>query len=127
MDAWGVVIGILGALATIGSVIAVLLKSRGENKNAATNAKTALDARIDARVTEQLQSAWTRLDEQDTKIASLEDREKRRTGAISRILRAISQQWPKDAKAPDLSPSDIVEIEETIPIEWIRTHRPHVN
>ena len=130
----GFIIGLIGALATVGSVIALIVKSRGENKNAAANAKAALDDRIDKRVSEQLEAAWKRLDEQDTKIeeqdlkirqqdtkiSSLETREGRRTGAITRILRAIAKQWPSGVAGPDLDPMDIAEIEETIPSSWIR-------
>lgn len=119
MDPGAFLIGLLGALATIGSVIALIIKSRGENKTSDTNAKTALDKRIDERVSAQLEEAWKRLDEQDTKIAALLTREARRTGAITRILRAIAKQWP-GAEGPDLDPADIAEIEETIPAAWIR-------
>jgi len=50
----------------------------------------------------------------------MEKRETRRTGAFTRILRAIASQWPIDLKGPDLDPNDILEIEETIPPAWIR-------
>ena len=123
MDGWAVLIGILGGLAAIGTPIGLYIKSRGENKNAAANAKTALDAKIDARVEKQLEGAWARLDEQDQKILSLEARETRRTGAITRILRAIAAQWPAGTQGPDLDPSDIAEIEETIPAAWIRNKK----
>lgn len=122
MDGWSVLIAILGALATAGSTLALFVKSRGENKQAAVNAKTALDARIDARIEQQLKSAWERIDEVESEFKALETRETRRTGAITRILRAISQQWPANTNGPDLDPSDISEIEETIPPSWIRRH-----
>lgn len=138
---WSAIIGVLGALATIGSAIALIIKSRGENKNAGINAKSALDARIDQRLDTQLKSAWERLDLQDKKIDEqnielgkqkisldnqsaqikvLEERETRRSGAITRILRDIARQWPSGTKGPDLDPADILEIEETIPAAWIR-------
>lgn len=116
MNDGGFIIGLIGALATIGSVIALVIKSRGEN----LNAKNALDDRIDKRISEQLENAWRRLDEQDAKITSLEARETSRTGAISRILRAIAKQWPIGFSGPDLDAADIAEIEETIPSSWIK-------
>lgn len=129
MDGFSILIGVLGALATVGSTLALYLKSRGENKNAATHAKVALDSLIDQRVSTQLKGAWTRLDEQDEKLRDqnekidlLEARDTRRMGAITRILRAIAHQWPSGTSGPDLNPMDISEIEETIPAEWIRKH-----
>lgn len=121
MDGWSVLIGILGAVATLGSTLFLFVKSRGEDKHATTNAKTALDARIDERIGQQLSIAWDRIDELEAAFKALESRETRRTGAITRILRAIAQQWPHDSRGPDLDPSDISEIEEVIPPSWIRT------
>lgn len=115
----GIIIAVIGAIVSIASIIALVLKSRGENKNAATSAKTALDSLIDARVTKQLETAWLRIDEVEGKFQALELRETRRTGAITRILRAIASQWP-GPQGPDLDPADIAEIEETIPVSWIR-------
>ena len=119
MDGWSVVIGVLGALAAVGSAVAVIIKSRSDGTSAKVSAKTALDARIDARVEAQLQAAWKRIDEVETAFRALESRETRRTGAITRILRAIAAQWPNGDHGPDLDPSDIVEIEETIPPSWM--------
>ena len=120
MDGWSVLIGVLGALATVGSTIVLFLKSRGENRHNLSNTKSALDARIDERIGQQLSVAWERIDEVEAAFKALETRENRRTGAITRILRAISQQWPIDKTGPDLDPIDISEIEETIPPSWIR-------
>lgn len=126
---WGVIIGVIGALTSIGSVIVLLIKSRTENKTASSNAKLALDRLIDERVTKQLQEAYHRLDAQDNKLKSqdekikaMETRDSRRTGAITRILKAIAKQWPAGTPGPNLDPSDIAEVEETIPMEWIRRH-----
>jgi LmbE family N-acetylglucosaminyl deacetylase len=122
MDGWSVLIGVLGALAAIGSTVVLFLKSRGENRHNTTNAKTALDARIDERIGQQLNIAWKRIDEVEAAFKALETREQRRTGAITRILRAIYQQWPIEAGGPNLDPADISEIEETIPPSWIKNH-----
>lgn len=119
MDSWGTVIGVIGALSTVASVLVLYLKSRGENKAAASNSKNALDARIDARVSQQLESAWTRIDTMEKLVHDLETREGRRTNAITRILRDIAKQWPH-ADGPKLNPLDIAEIEETIPSAWIK-------
>ena len=119
---WSVVIAFLGVTATILATVGAIYKSRSDTKQASANAKTALDARIDARVEEQLKSAWAEIDSVKADFKALETRETRRTGAITRILRAIAQQWPSGAHGPDLDPADIAEIEETIPPAWIRKH-----
>lgn len=119
-----IIVALISAAAASASAFFLFLKGRGENKNAATNAKTALDALIDERVTKQLKDAWTRIDELGTSVESLERRETRRTGAITRILLTISNQWPSGTTGPNLDPNDIAEIEETIPSQWIRNRTP---
>lgn len=119
----GLIIGVLGFVASIASVIALIIKSRGENSAAQTNAKTALDKRIDERVAEQLESAWSEIDGLKTDVETLKRNDNRKTSAITRILRAIAAQWPGD-KGPVLDPNDIAEIEETIPLAWLRSHPP---
>lgn len=116
---WTLFISITGSVTALASVIVVYVKSRGENKVGATNAKTALDARIDERVSEQLKEAWAQIDKQGEDITALQARESHRTVAITRILKAIAKQWPGET-GPDLDPADIAEIEETIPADWIR-------
>lgn len=115
----GFIIGLLGALAAIGSMIALFIKSRGDNKTSEKNAKTALDARIDARVESQLTDAWDRIKSLETDVKALQTNQSRRDGAITRILRSIAKQWP-NAEGPDLDPNDISIIEETVPAQWIR-------
>ena len=119
MDGWSIVIGILGGVASLATVVVLFLKSRGENQTALSSTKNLLDARIDARVSEQLEGAWQKIDAMSLQIDNLEDRETRRSGAITRILRDIARQWP-GIEGPNLNPSDIAEIEETIPSSWIR-------
>lgn len=127
MDIWTIVVTIAGVISTLGATIALVIKSRGENKNAASNANTAsenakqaLTDKIDARIAEQLKAAWAEIEGLKTRFKDMESRENRRTGAFTRILRAIAQQWPLDGHGPDLDPADISEIEETIPPSWIR-------
>jgi glutamate mutase epsilon subunit len=127
----GFIIGIIGSIAALSSAIFVFIKSRSENKIAEknsnileTNAKTELDARIDARVAEQLTEAWSEIEQLKKDFRLIQTRQVRRDGAITRILRAIAKQWPS-AEGPDLDPTDIAEIEETIPVQWIR--KPPVN
>lgn len=116
----GIVIAIISALVSLAAVIATIVKSKGENSNGYLSAKAAIDAQIDARVAEQLKAAWSRIDTLEAAFKALETRETRRMGAITRILRAIANQWP-GTTGPDLDPIDIAEIEETIPPAWIRT------
>jgi uncharacterized protein HemX len=132
MDSFSsLILAIIGALTAAGSVVVLWIKSRGENKNAALNAKVALDKLIDDRVTRQLTEAYGRLDAQDTKIEEqdekirqLETRESRRTGAFLRILKAIANQWPAGTEGPNLDPLDIAEVEDTVPVAWIRRRPP---
>lgn len=119
MDGWTVLISILGAIAGLGSVIAIIYKSRAESTSIATTTKATLDARIDARIASQLEGAWLRIDALGRQIDTYEKREVRRNGAITRILRDIAKQWP-NAEGPNLNPADILEIEETIPSSWFR-------
>lgn len=93
---------LLGTLATVWGV-------RSSSKS---NAKTALDARIDARVASELERVYKRLDE-------YEETHTKKMSAVARILRQIAEQWPTP-HGPDLDPRDLAEIEETIPPQWLR-------
>ncbi|OIU88675.1 hypothetical protein [Microbacterium sp. AR7-10] len=106
-------IGVLGAAAT------TFLATRGKTK---TDAKTALDARIDARVAEQLEGAWAEIGTLKSAVAELTEKDRLKSSAFARILRAIARQWPTDT-GPDLDPSDIALIEDTIPPHWVRRAR----
>jgi uncharacterized membrane protein len=105
--------GIVGA--ALASVM-LLIGTRGKTRS---DAKSALDARIDARVEKQLAGAWAEIDTLKRQVETLEQQDQRKTSAMARILRAIAGQWP-DAHGPNLDPDDIAEIEETIPPQWIR-------
>ncbi|QJU52917.1 hypothetical protein SCB71_06240 [Herbiconiux sp. KACC 21604] len=104
------VLTLAGVVVSLVAVLATFLGTRGKTK---TDAKTALDARIDARVKAELDRVYARLDE-------FEERDKKRTSAFTRILRAIAAQWTGDSRGPNLDPADIAEIEDTIPPQWIR-------
>ena len=99
-------IGLLGTLL-------VFLGTRGKTRS---DAKAALDARIDERVSEELERVYARLNE-------VEGASTRQMSAVARVLRSIANQWP-DPHGPDLDPRDIAEIEGTIPPLWIRRNRP---
>ena len=114
-----ILIALIGAIAGIVGAVALIMKYKAEYKIEELNAKVALDKLIDERVKGQLKSAWSRLDRLSEDFVSLEKRDIRRTKAITRILRTIAKQWPGDV-GPNLDPLDIDEIEETIPIQWIR-------
>lgn len=106
------VIGFLG-------IVVTFLGTRGKTR---TDAKTALDARIDARVAEQMTSAWAEIDGLKLQYKALEESEKKRSAAIVRILRTIAKQWP-DEFGPDIDTDDIAVVEELIPPTWIRNNR----
>lgn len=104
-----VLVGIVGAVVTLIGVIATYLATKGRTQ---TDMKTALDKRIDERVKGELERVYGRLDEVETLYT-------RKMSAVARILRAIAAQWP-DTHGPNLDPRDIEEIEDTIPVQWIR-------
>lgn len=111
-DAWTAILGGGGFFGLLAALL-VFLATRGKTR---TDAKSALDARIDARVQSELSRVYTRLDE-------VEEAAVKRTSAFARILRAIARQWPNE-HGPDLDPSDISLIEDTIPPTWLRRARP---
>lgn len=102
-------LGIFSGTVVLGGALLTFLATRGKTR---TDAKSALDSRIDARVSAELVRVYERLDAVET--AAL-----RRASAFARILRAIAVQWP-DTQGPNLDPLDIAEIEDTIPPQWIR-------
>lgn len=129
MDA-GVITALIGAVAVM---IAAALTTVGVVTKNRTDRKSALDARIDARVERELESAWKAIDAQKGKIDSLtrgqrdlqrqyedlQTRYGRTRAAIARILRAIAAQWP-DPHGPNLDPRDLAELEDAVPSAWIR-------
>jgi len=116
------VIAVIGAAALALGAVLTFFATRGKTK---TDAKTALDARIDARVSEQLEGAWTEITTLKADVATLTEKDRLKSSAFARILRAIARQWPTD-HGPDLDPSDIALIEDTIPPTWLRRARPTV-
>jgi hypothetical protein len=61
MDSPLIIVAIVAAIASIGGSALVFWSSRGKTR---VDAKTALDARIDALVTDQLKEAWDQIDRQ---------------------------------------------------------------
>ncbi|RBO73048.1 hypothetical protein [Microbacterium sp. H6] len=114
------VIAVIGAAALVLGAVLTFFATRGKTK---TDAKTALDARIDKRVSEQLEGAWTEITALKADVATLTEKDRLKSSAFARILRAIARQWPTD-HGPDLDPSDIALIEDTIPPPWLRKHPP---
>lgn len=103
----------------IGTSIAAALLYLGTRGKTQADARSALDARIDARLDGELARVYTRLDE-------VENAAVKRASAFARILRAIADQWKGDPRGPNLDPDDIREVEDTIPPQWIRRH-PELN
>lgn len=113
------VIAVIGAAALALGAVLTFFATRGKTK---TDAKTALDARIDKRVSEQLEGAWSDITSLKRSVSELEEKDRLKSSAFARILRAIARQWPSD-HGPDLDPSDIALIEDTIPPTWLRRPR----
>lgn len=94
------VISIAGVLVTLVGVVLVFWKGNGENKNQATQNKTAIDERIDDRLSQELVRVYARLDAQDdlireqaAKISQLEGSE--------RSTKFIVRRWFHDLIAWD--------------------------
>lgn len=114
-----ILIAIIGTAALALGSFLTYLATRGKTK---TDAKTALDARIDARVAEQLEGAWSEITDLKRSVGELTEKDRLKSSAFARILRAIARQWPTD-HGPDLDPSDIALIEDTIPPTWLRRQK----
>lgn len=104
------VLAVLGLVGTLGASAFLYLGTRGKTR---TDAKSSLDARIDARVATELGRVYERLDEQD-RIATA------RAAATARVLRQIADQWAGDPNGPKLDPADLRLIEDTVPPQWFR-------
>ena len=88
-----------------------------EEKQAEFGANLELNKYIDTRVEARVKAE---VDPLRQELTELRDDEQKRTRAMTRILRAIANQWPKGYPGPRLDPADIAEIEETIPAQWLR-------
>lgn len=118
-----IIISVIGAVVSIGGSLLLFFTAKGNNKNALNiaqgDAKTKADARIDARVSEELDKAWAEIDElkedlkdRDKKIAELErhmrDSEIRETemyGYIQKLAAHILER--KDPPPPEI-PANLV-------------------
>ncbi|GAA4774740.1 hypothetical protein [Microbacterium gilvum] len=108
-----IIIAIVGGAFLLMGGVVTYMGTKGKTR---ADAKTALDARIDARLNHELERVYKRLDE-------VENAAVRQASAFARILRQIARQWTGDPHGPDLDPDDISEVEDTIPPAWIRRAR----
>lgn len=106
------VVSIVGAIALVLGGLITLQGARGKTR---ADAKTALDERIDERVSAELARVYQRLD-------VVERTSTKKMSAVARVLRSIAKQWP-DPHGPNLDPADIADIEDTIPPTWLRRPR----
>lgn len=100
---------IVGAIAAVATIIAATINRGG----AARSRREPTWSELLERVTDL-----------EEKVQELERSERRKMGAVLRILRSIASQWPTST-GPDLDPRDIELIEETIPPQWIRRGTPN--
>lgn len=121
----GIVVAVVTA---VGSLVGILVVARSSRSKTNADVKTALDARIDARVSKQLADAWTQIDAQGKKITDLEDEvsdlkdaDRRKMAAVVQAFRIIDEaaEW-RNGQGPNLDPRLIAEIEDTIPPKWLR-------
>ena len=77
-----VIVAIIAAVASLGGAIIVGISARGKNR---VDYKTALDARIDKRVADQLAEAWTQIDKQKGQISGLLEQNSRQA-RIERLM-----------------------------------------
>lgn len=68
-----IVVALVAAGASVIAAVITAVSARGKSR---VDYKTALDARIDERVTNQLTEAWTKIDSQDAEIAQLKKRDR---------------------------------------------------
>jgi hypothetical protein len=133
----GQLVVLAGAVLALIGVLAGVAATRGKTKS---DAMTALNARIDARVTKQLDDAWAEIQTLKAEIATmnatietqdetirrqareLEDVKlaaERKNAAFVRIFKQIAAQWPTP-NGPDINPLDMAEVEDTLPVGWMR-------
>lgn len=129
----GIAASIVAAIATVGVALIGYIGTRGKNQS---DQRTALERRVDERVTALMDADKERIAKLEDDRDDLEDVVKtqgaeitslaeevtswrRRWGAVGRVFRALASQWP-DTHMPNLDPLDIAELEDTIPPQWIR-------
>lgn len=95
-------------------------KVEAEQRQGDLGVNLELNKYIDERV-ERLVAA--RIGGLQKQIADADERDRSRTSAFIRILRAIAAQWPPGDSGPNLDPADIRAVEDTIPRQWIRKGR----
>jgi hypothetical protein len=122
---------ILGWVSLVGTLVLGLLAARNawrssrsgekqvtvEEKKAQFGANLELNKYIDGRVDALVEE---RIGDLRSELLELKRLDRTRVAAMTRILRAIANQWPAGFSGPHLDPADIAAIEETIPEQWLR-------
>ena len=107
---------ISGAFLLLGGLV-TFIATRGKTRS---DAKSAMDARIDARVKEELDRVYKRIADMEKTVEEVQSTHTRKMSAVARILRQIAHQWVGDPGGPELDPNDIAEIESAMPFKWIK-------
>lgn len=114
---------LLSSGVTLVGLILVFITNRRANrvneKKLATEEKSSVFEQADELnryIDERVERAVAPLRQ---KLAEFEHRDRTRTNAFIRVLRSLFVQWPKDHPRPFLHRSDVADIEETIPPEWL--------
>lgn len=100
-----VIVALVAAVASVIGSAVVALSARGKSK---VDYKTALDARIDERVTRQLNEAWAQIDEQGAELKQLRN--------LDRITYRYVKQLRSHIVAGKGNPPP------TIPVELVSWH-----
>lgn len=118
-----IIVSVLGVIASLGGSFLLYRTAKGKNKNDLTiaqgDAKSKLDARIDARMTEELEKAWGKIDklekalaERDLKIAGLEEHmlasERRETEMYGYIKELAAHILERKDPPPPVMPENLV-------------------
>lgn len=113
-----IVVPVISGLFLLGGALLAYLGTRGKTQ---TDSKVALDARLDGRLTREIERLDSRIDAQNEEIGRLESElkaESRIRTAATRIVRSLMAQWP-GSPWPHLSATDVADLgEDPTPAHW---------
>jgi hypothetical protein len=116
MNEW--IVPAVSGLFLLGGAFLAFLGTRGKTQS---DSRVALDARLDVRMTREIERLDERIDDQEKEITELKTAlrsESRVRTAALRVIRSLVAQWPCSPWTR-LNPLDVAELDEnTIPSHW---------
>lgn len=103
MDVGAIIIASIGAFVGLASAAALLVKSRGENRNKAAEVYSAAEDMVAARVKADLEGAFTRIDALETKVNDLTEKhvvDRRQKAEMIRHIIALESLIPNPPGPP---------------------------